>query len=85
VISRILRRTERRDNKPMRQRHDSIERYWQKIVAPREHHPPTGRIEALKNNWETLVRRTRGYRARLRFRLRLRAWVFFRLTSRRQC
>jgi hypothetical protein len=26
------------------------------------HHPPTGRIEALNNNWETLVRRGRGYR-----------------------
>ena len=27
-----------------------------------EHHPPTGRIEALNNNWETLMRRGRGYR-----------------------
>ena len=27
-----------------------------------EHHPPTGRVEALNNNWETLVRRARGYR-----------------------
>ena len=26
------------------------------------HQPPTGRVEALNNNWETLVRRGRGYR-----------------------
>jgi len=37
------------------------------------HRPPTGRIEALNNNWGTLVRRARGYRdheyllAKLRF------------------
>ena len=43
------------------------------ILALAEYHPPTGRIEALNNNWETLVRRGRGYRdhqyllAKLRF------------------
>jgi hypothetical protein len=32
------------------------------ILALAEHRPATGRIEALNNNWETLVRRARGYR-----------------------
>jgi hypothetical protein len=35
---------------------------WNEIVALAEHRPATGRIEALNNNWETLVRRARGYR-----------------------
>lgn len=61
-LMRILRRTERRDNAPMRKLHDSLERHWNEIVALAEHRPPTGRIEALNNNWETLVRRGRGYR-----------------------
>lgn len=61
-LYRILRRTERRDNKAMRKWHDSIEAHWNAIVALGDHHPPTGRIEALNNNWETLVRRARGYR-----------------------
>jgi transposase len=61
-LMRILRRTERRDNKPMRKWHDSIEAHWNEIVAFGDHRPPTGRIEALNNNWETLVRRARGYR-----------------------
>jgi transposase len=61
-LSRILRRTERRDNVPMRKLHDSLVRHFREIVALGEHHPPTGRIEALNNNWETLVRRARGYR-----------------------
>jgi len=34
----------------------------EEILAFGEHRPPTGRIEALNNNWETLVRRARGYR-----------------------
>ena len=70
---RILRRTERRDNVPMRKLHESLKAHLDEIVALGEHHPPTGRIEALNNNWETLVRRGRGYRnhayllAKLRF------------------
>lgn len=70
---RILRRTERRDNIPMRKLHESLRAHLDEIVALGEHHPPTGRIEALNNNWETLVRRGRGYRnhayllAKLRF------------------
>jgi transposase len=61
-LYRILRRTERRDNIPMRKLHDSLVAHWTEIVALGEHHPPTGRTEALNNNWETLVRRGRGYR-----------------------
>ena len=58
----ILRRTERRDNVPMRKLHDSLDSHFREIIALGEHHPPTGRVEALNNNWETLVRRARGYR-----------------------
>ena len=61
-LGRVLRRTQRRDNVPMRKLHDSIIEHYPQIVALGEHHPPTGRIEALNNNWETLVRRGRGYR-----------------------
>jgi transposase len=61
-IWRILRRTERRDNVPMRKLHESLKNHLHEIVALGEHRPPTGRIEALNNNWETLVRRGRGYR-----------------------
>ena len=58
----VLKRTERRDNVPMRKLHDSLEAHFDEIVALGGHHPPTGRIEALNNNWETLVRVGRGYR-----------------------
>jgi transposase len=61
-LQRILKRTQRRDNAPMRGLHDSLKNHWDAIVALGEHRPPTGRIEALNNNWETLVRRGRGYR-----------------------
>jgi transposase len=69
----VLCRTRRRDNVPMRQLHDSLCDHMPGILALGEHRPPTGRIEALNNNWETLVRRGRGYRnhqyllAKLRF------------------
>jgi transposase len=58
----ILRRTARRANVPMRKLHDSLRAHFTAIVALGQYHPPTGRIEALNNNWETLVRRGRGYR-----------------------
>lgn len=61
-ISLVLRRTARRDNVPMRKLHDSLIAHLTEIVALGAHHPFTGRIEALNNNWETLVRRGRGYR-----------------------
>jgi len=69
----VLCRTRRRDNVPMRKLHDSLIEHMEGILALGEHQPPTGRIEALNNNWETLVRRGRGYRnhqyllAKLRF------------------
>ena len=56
-----------------RKLHDSLLEHMEGILALGEHQPPTGRIEALNNNWETLVRRGRGYRnhhyllAKLRF------------------
>ena len=58
----VLRRTARRDNVPMRKLHDSLVQHMDGILALAKHRPPTGRIEALNNNWETLVRRGRGYR-----------------------
>jgi transposase len=61
-ISLVLRRTTRFDNVPMRKLHDSLIEHLPEIVTLGEYHPHTGRIEALNNNWETLVRRARGYR-----------------------
>jgi transposase len=61
-LDHVLRRTARRANVPMRKLHDSLRSHYAEIVALGEHHPPTGRIEALNNNWETLVRQARGYR-----------------------
>jgi transposase len=61
-LHHILRRTEKRANVPMRKLHDSLLDHWDQIIALGEHRPPAGRIEALNNNWETMVRRGRGYR-----------------------
>lgn len=61
-LRRILRRTQERQWKPLRALHDSLRSHWDQIVALGDHHPATGRVEALNNNWETLVRRARGYR-----------------------
>jgi len=58
----VLQRTARRSNVPMRKLHDSLVAHMDGIIALAQHRPPTGRIEALNNNWETLVRRGRGYR-----------------------
>lgn len=58
----VLQRTARRSNVPMRKLHDSLVAHLDGILALARHRPPTGRIEALNNNWETLVRRGRGYR-----------------------
>jgi transposase len=58
----VLYRTEKRSNVPMRKLHDSLDAHFKQIVALGRLHPPTGRIEALNNNWETLVRQGRGYR-----------------------
>jgi len=61
-LRRILGRTARRSIVPLRRLHDTLNERWNEILALAEHRPPTGRIEALNNNWETLVRRARGYR-----------------------
>ena len=61
-LNRILRRTQRRDCPPLRKLHHTLKERWNEIVALGTHRPPTGRVEALNNNWETLVRRGRGYR-----------------------
>jgi transposase len=61
-LQRILRRTARRDVRAMRRLHDTLRERRYEILALAEHRPPVGRLEALNNNWETLVRRARGYR-----------------------
>lgn len=61
-LQRILRRTQNRSIAPLRRLHDTLNERWHEIVALGAHRPPTGRVEALNNNWETLVRRGRGYR-----------------------
>jgi transposase len=61
-LRHLLRRTQLRGCKPLRKLHDSLVDHWEQIVALGDHHPATGRTEALNNNWETLVRRARGYR-----------------------
>lgn len=61
-LRRILRRTQSRGVIPLRRLHDTLNERWNEIVALGTHRPPTGRVEALNNNWETLVRRGRGYR-----------------------
>ena len=61
-LDRILRRTQRRSIVPIRRLHDTLNERYNEILALAEHRPAVGRIEALNNNWETLVRRARGYR-----------------------
>jgi transposase len=61
-LQRILRRTARRDIAALRRLHDTLNERWNEIVALAEHRPTVGRLEALNNNWESLVRRARGYR-----------------------
>lgn len=61
-MARILRRTQRKDNVPMRKLHESLRKHLPQILAFGKHRPMVGRIEALNNNWETLVRLARGIR-----------------------
>jgi len=61
-MARILRRTQRKSNVPLRKLHDSLRNHLPEILALGKYRPPVGRIEALNNNWETLVRVARGYR-----------------------
>lgn len=74
-LARILRRTQERQNVPLRSWHDSLRAHREEIVALAEHRPPAGRIEALNNNWETLVRRARGYRDHEYLLLKLRFMI----------
>lgn len=74
-LDRILRRTERRCHKPLRRLHDSLVRHRPAIQALADHRPAAGRVEALNNNWETLVRRGRGYRNHEYLLLKLRFTV----------
>jgi hypothetical protein len=60
-LRRIL-RTARRDVLALRRLHDTLNERWNESVALAEHRPPVGRLEALNNDRETLVRRGRGYR-----------------------
>ena len=62
ALTRILVRTQRREPKALRSLHDSLERHWPELLGLADHHPATGRVEALNTNWEALVRRGRGYR-----------------------
>ena len=71
-LDRILRRTMARKHIPLRKLHESLVDHRERILALAEHRPPTGRIEALNNNWETLVRRARGYRDHRYLLLKLR-------------
>jgi len=61
-MAHILRRTQRKANTHMRKLHESLRNHLPQILALGRLRPPVGRIEALNNNWETLVRRGRGYR-----------------------
>lgn len=61
-MSRILRRTQLRSNRVMRKLHDSLKNHLPRVLALGRYRPPVGRIEALNNNWETLVRNARGIR-----------------------
>jgi transposase len=61
-LRRILFRTARYEPRALRRLHETLKEREREILALAEHRPATGRIEALNNNWETLVRRARGYR-----------------------
>lgn len=60
-LDRILRRTRLRRFAPLRRLHDTLNERYNEIAALGTHRPAVGRTEALNNNWETLVRRARGY------------------------
>lgn len=62
ALRRVLRRTQRSEPEALRKLHDSLQRHWTELLGLAEHHPATGRVEALNTNWEALIRRGRGYR-----------------------
>lgn len=61
-LRRVLFRTAQYEPRALRRLHETLKAHREEILALAEHRPATGRIEALNNNWETLVRRARGYR-----------------------
>jgi transposase len=61
-LTAIYRRTSRSSLAPLRKLEASLRAHEPGLLALAEHRPATGRVEALNNNWETLVRRGRGYR-----------------------
>jgi len=61
-LEHVWRRTRRSTLAAIRRLGESLEAHVDGIAALAEYRPPAGRIEALNNNWETLVRRARGYR-----------------------
>lgn len=71
-LRRLLRRTQSRRVRSLRRLHESLRNHYEAILALAEHRPSTGRIEALNNNWEALVRRARGYRNHQYLLLKLR-------------
>ncbi len=71
-MDHILRRTDRRCHAPLRKLHESLKSHRAAILALGEHRPAAGRVEALNNNWESLVRRGRGYRNHAHLLLKLR-------------
>jgi transposase len=71
-LDHILRRTQSRRWPALRHLHDMLRSRREEILALAEHHPHTGRIEALNNNWEVMVRRARGYRDHQYLLLKLR-------------
>jgi transposase len=71
-LDRILRRTAQRRHKPLRRLHDSLVVHRAAILALGQHRPAAGRVESLNNNWESLVRRGRGYRNHQYLLLKLR-------------
>ena len=75
AFTRILQRTERRSNVALRSLHDSLRRHLPEFYGLADHRPATGRVEALNNNWEALVRRARGYRNLKYLLLKLRFMV----------
>ena len=50
-LDHILRRTDRRFHKPLRQPHDSLKAHRAAILALGEHRPAVGRVDDLNNNW----------------------------------
>jgi transposase len=83
AFTRILGRTQRRRFTAIRAFHDSLMAHAPNLYALADHRPATGRVEALNNNWETLVRRARGYRDLPYLLLKLRFATVYPIRSER--